>query len=106
MQCQNVRSIRGQLGVLRAAAPALGAFNILALTETWLDASVDTSELEHAMPDHTWGQNVLDLVLSSADLQVEASVQDGVFSSDHKEVNMQGRSNIPCNSFGHPYNSS
>ena len=51
---QNVQSIRGKLGPLRATAPALAGYSILALTETWLDPSVDTGELEHALPDHTW----------------------------------------------------
>ena len=34
----------------------------------------------------TRGNNVLDLVLSTAGVQLDATVQDGIISSDHKEV--------------------
>lgn len=54
LHSQNMQSIRGKLGALRATAPALSAYSILALTETWLDSTVLTAELQYAMPDHSW----------------------------------------------------
>ena len=54
MVCQNTRSIRGKLGDLRALSPSLATRSILALTETWLDPSVATFELEYGLPGHVW----------------------------------------------------
>ena len=51
---QNVRSIRNKLGVLRASAPELENYDVIAWTETWLNDSVDSSELASALPGHTW----------------------------------------------------
>ena len=54
MVCQNVRSIRGKLGDLRSLSPSLVSLSILALTETWLNPAVSTSELEYGLPGHIW----------------------------------------------------
>ena len=54
MVCQNARSIKGKLGSLRALAPTLSTRSILALTETWLDSTVASSELEYGLPSHIW----------------------------------------------------
>ena len=49
---QNVQSIKNKLGDLRQSAPSLQKFSIVALTETWLNSSVDSSEIESALPSH------------------------------------------------------
>ena len=51
---QNVRSIRNKLGNLRACSPELDTFDVITWTESWLDESVDTAELESALPRHAW----------------------------------------------------
>ena len=51
---QNVRSIRNKLGDLRSCAPEFQKFDVIAWTETWLDVTVDSAELQSALPDHTW----------------------------------------------------
>ena len=50
---QNVQSIRSKLGDLRQSAPELEKYPIVALTETWLNDTVNSSELESALPHHT-----------------------------------------------------
>ena len=51
---QNVRSVRNKLGDLRASAPELVNYDVVAWTETWLNSSVDSAELVSALPGHTW----------------------------------------------------
>ena len=50
----NTQSIRSKLGCLRAGVEELRSYDILALTETWLDETVGDAELEAVFPDHTW----------------------------------------------------
>ena len=50
----NTKSIRSKLGCLRAGVEELKSYDILALTETWLDETVGDAELEAVFPDHTW----------------------------------------------------
>ena len=50
----NTQSIRSKLGCMRAGAEELKVYDIIALTETWLDETVGDSELEAVFPEHTW----------------------------------------------------
>ncbi|XP_043242064.1 uncharacterized protein LOC122391831 isoform X1 [Amphibalanus amphitrite] len=50
----NVRSLKKQLGDLRASAPILDRHDVIAVTETWLNDTVADSELELGFRDHTW----------------------------------------------------
>ena len=50
----NVRSLKKQLGSLRASAPALERYDVVAFSETWLNDNVATSELELGFDDHSW----------------------------------------------------
>ena len=50
----NVRSLKKQLGDLRACAPALERHDVVAFSETWLNDTVATPELELGFDQHTW----------------------------------------------------
>ena len=50
---QNVQSLKNKLGGLRFSAPELQKFSVVAMTETWLNDSVETNELESALPTHS-----------------------------------------------------
>ena len=50
---QNVQSIKNKLGDLRQSAAELDKFSIVAMTETWLNGTVESAELESALPTHT-----------------------------------------------------
>ena len=50
----NVRSLKKQLGDLRACAPVLECHDVVAISETWLNDTVADSELEIGFPEHTW----------------------------------------------------
>ena len=50
----NVRSLKKQLGELRAFSPTLERHDVIAFTETWLNDTVATSELGMGLDDHTW----------------------------------------------------
>ena len=50
----NVRSLKKQLGDLRASTPALERHDVVAFSETWLNDAVASSELEHGFHQHTW----------------------------------------------------
>ena len=51
---QNARSLKPKLGDLRAATAELSRYHLIAITETWLDSSVQDTELEAGLADHTW----------------------------------------------------
>ena len=51
---QNVRSLKKQLGGPRAYAPTLERNDIISFTETWLNDTVQDSELQFGLPDHIW----------------------------------------------------
>ena len=51
---QHARSLKSKLGDLRAATPELNKFDLIAITETWLNDTVQDSELSAGLPDHTW----------------------------------------------------
>ena len=51
---QNVRSLKNKLSSLRAFSPVLQKFDIIALSETWLNPSVGDSELQHGFDGHVW----------------------------------------------------
>ena len=50
----NVRSLKKQLGDLRACAPSLEIYDVVAFSESWLNDTVATSELEIGFSEHTW----------------------------------------------------
>lgn len=50
----NVRSLKKQLGNLRACAPVLERYDVVAFSETWLNDTIATSELELGFDQHTW----------------------------------------------------
>ena len=50
----NVRSLKRQLGDLRACSPILEHYDVIAFSETWLNDTVADSELEFGFADHTW----------------------------------------------------
>lgn len=50
---QNVRSLKNKLSVLRSEAPALRKFDVISLTETWLNSDVATPELELGLSGYT-----------------------------------------------------
>ena len=50
----NVRSLKKQLGELRAFSPTLERHDVIAFTETWLNDTVATSELGLGLDDHSW----------------------------------------------------
>ena len=50
---QNVRSLKNKLSVLRSEAPLLRKFDVVSLTETWLNPDVATSELELGLAGYT-----------------------------------------------------
>ena len=50
---QNVRSLKNKLAVLRSEAPSLSKFDVISLTETWLNSDVATSELELGLSGYT-----------------------------------------------------
>ena len=50
---QNVQSLKNKLGDLRLSAPELMRFSVVAMTESWLNDSVTTDELEAALPSHS-----------------------------------------------------
>ena len=50
----NVRSLKKQLGDLRACASVLERHDVVAISETWLNDTVADSELEIGFPEHTW----------------------------------------------------
>ena len=50
----NVRSLKKQLGSLRALAPSLTKHDIVSFSETWLNTNVADSELELGFDSHTW----------------------------------------------------
>ena len=49
---QNVQSIKNKIGDLRQSAAELQRFSVVAMTETWLNGTVESTELESAMPSH------------------------------------------------------
>lgn len=49
---QNVQSIKNKLGDWRQAAPSLQNSDVIAITETWLNDTVFSSEMESALPSH------------------------------------------------------
>ena len=51
---QNVRSVRNKLHTLRSHAGDLQSFDVVAITESWLTAAVDDSELQVGWPAHSW----------------------------------------------------
>lgn len=51
---QNVRSLRNKLHVLRAHAPELSSYDVIAITETWLTDETLDSELQHGIKSHVW----------------------------------------------------
>ena len=50
----NVRSLKKQLGSLRAYAPVLARNDVFSFSETWLNDTVADSELELGFSEHTW----------------------------------------------------
>ena len=50
---QNVRSLKNKLSVLRSEAPVLRKFDVISLTETWLNSDVETTELQLSLSDYT-----------------------------------------------------
>ena len=52
MLLQNVQSIKNKLGDWRQAAPSLQSSDVIALTETWLNDTVLSSEMEAALHSH------------------------------------------------------
>ena len=50
---QNVRSLKNKLTVLRSEAPALRKYDVISLTETWLNSDVETAELELGLAGYT-----------------------------------------------------
>ena len=50
----NTQSLRSKLEQLRAGAAELQQYDIIALTETWLDDSIGDAELGATLPDHSW----------------------------------------------------
>ena len=50
----NARSLKKQLGDLRACAPVLECYDIVAITETWINDTVADSELGLGFSNHTW----------------------------------------------------
>ena len=51
---QNVRSLRNKLHTLRSHSTELEAYDVIAMTETWLSSDVADSELQIALPGHLW----------------------------------------------------
>ena len=49
---QNVQSVKNKLGDLRQSAAELEKFSVIGMTETWLNDTVQSSELESALPSH------------------------------------------------------
>ena len=50
----NVRSLKKQLGSLRASVPALTQHDIVSFSETWLNDNVADYEPELGFDSHTW----------------------------------------------------
>ena len=51
---QNVRSLRNKLNTLRSHSTELEAYDVIALTETWLNGDIADSELQVGLPRHVW----------------------------------------------------
>ena len=49
---QNVRSLKNKLSVLRSEAPVLKQYDVIGLTETWLNDDVSTAELQVGLESH------------------------------------------------------
>ena len=50
----NARSLKKQLGTLRSLTPALVTHDVISFSETWLNDSVNDSELQLGLSDHAW----------------------------------------------------
>ena len=53
LSLQNARSLKPKLGDLRAVAAELSRYHLIAITETWLDDSVQDAELGAGLAEHT-----------------------------------------------------